>query len=347
MIKSIELKNIQSHANTKLEFDKGINCIIGSSNNGKSAILRGLYWVKYNRPLGIDTLASHWIIDSKGNLTDEMSVVVENEKGIVERRRTKNENQYIVNGEVQNVVKSDIPDSVENILKLSDTNIQKQLDSPFLLSQTSGEVAKYFNKIVRLDIIDKILSNAESKRRKIKSDIENVESNIKDCQDKLIHFDWFELVEKLLNKYERVEKRNVELKEKLNGLKEKYVKYMKLIDFVNKNDFSDAKNIIENIEVEWEKIKSIAFEKNHWQVSVRKVSDVKIYPNFDKEKKIIEKLLNYNPDRKSLEKIKSNVYEYNIQKMHIANSDGDIKCLKEQLPDICPLCGKPMDFCDS
>lgn len=52
MIKSIELKNIQSHENTRLDFDKGINVIVGSSNNGKSAILRGLYWARYNRPLG-------------------------------------------------------------------------------------------------------------------------------------------------------------------------------------------------------------------------------------------------------------------------------------------------------
>lgn len=33
MIKSIELKNIQSHENTRLDFDKGINVIVGSSNN--------------------------------------------------------------------------------------------------------------------------------------------------------------------------------------------------------------------------------------------------------------------------------------------------------------------------
>ena len=112
MIKSIELKNIQSHENTRLVFDKGINVIVGSSNNGKSAILRGLYWVRYNRPLGIDTLASHWALNDKGDLKSEMAVTVENDFGAVTRKRTKNDNQYIVNGKVLDVVKSDVPADV-------------------------------------------------------------------------------------------------------------------------------------------------------------------------------------------------------------------------------------------
>ena len=178
MIKSITLKNIQAHKNSKLEFDKGINAIIGSSNNGKSSIIRALNWNRYNRPLGIDNLASHWIVDDKGNLKEEMSVTIENDFGTVVRKRTKNENQYIVNDKELNVVKSDVPVEVEQTLNLSETNIQNQQDSPFLLSETSGKVAEYFNRIVRLDIIDKVLSNTESKRRKTKQNLESSEKEI-------------------------------------------------------------------------------------------------------------------------------------------------------------------------
>ena len=142
MIKSIRLKNIQAHKDSKLEFDKGINAIVGTSNNGKSTIIRALNWNRYNRPLGIDTLASHWIVDDKGNLKDEMSVTIENDFGTVTRKRTKTENQYIVNDKELNVVKSDVPLDVEQILNLSETNIQNQQDSPFLLSETSGKVAE-------------------------------------------------------------------------------------------------------------------------------------------------------------------------------------------------------------
>lgn len=218
MIKSIELKNIQSHENTKIELDKGINCIVGSSNNGKSAILRGLYWARYNRPLGVDTLCSHWALNKKGELNDEMSVTIENENGVVCRKRTKVDNQYIVNGEVLNVVKTDVPREVEQILKLSDTNIQRQLDAPFLLSETSGEVAKYFNHVVRLDIIDKVLTNAESSRRRTKADIEATEKIIKEQEQKKEKYDWLDSVERLLQKWDTVKEHNDELKSQSENL---------------------------------------------------------------------------------------------------------------------------------
>ena len=52
MIKSVELKNFQSHNQSRLEFCDGVNIIVGASDSGKSAILRGLFWVLYNNPNG-------------------------------------------------------------------------------------------------------------------------------------------------------------------------------------------------------------------------------------------------------------------------------------------------------
>ena len=43
--------------------------------------------------------------------------------------------------------------------------------------------------------------------------------------------------------------------------------------------------------------------------------------------------------------LEQSIYNYGIQEMHIENSVADIKCLQEQLPDICPLCGNPMNIC--
>jgi len=248
MIKSIELKNIQSHENTRLELDKGINCIVGSSNNGKSAILRGLYWARYNRPLGIDTLASHWALNDKGDLKSEMSVTIENDFGIVTRKRTRNENQYIVNGEILNVVKSDVPREVEQILKLSDTNIQRQLDAPFLLSETSGEVAKYFNHVVRLDIIDKVLTNAESSRRRTKVDIEATEKIIKEQEQKKEKYDWLGSVEKLLRKWDIIKENNDELKSQSESLQSELESFAENKQRVEKyTDIVAQKNKLENI----------------------------------------------------------------------------------------------------
>lgn len=204
MIRNIKIENIQSHKKTEIEFSSGINAIVGSSNNGKSAVLRALYWAVYNRPLGTDTLLSHWATDKKGNQIAPMSVTVENDNGMVTRRRTKTENQYIVNGMELNVVKTDVPEQVDKILCLGDTNIQKQQDAPFLLSMTSGQVAQYFNKTVRLDVIDKVLSNTESKRRKTANEIKQVDELLLDFDQRLEKYNWLDSVEKLLVKYDNV-----------------------------------------------------------------------------------------------------------------------------------------------
>ena len=95
MITKISIKNIQSHKNSTLELSPGINAIVGSSNNGKSAILRAFYWARYNRPLGTDNLLSHWAVDKKGNQISEMEVTVENQNGFVTRKRTKDRKSVV------------------------------------------------------------------------------------------------------------------------------------------------------------------------------------------------------------------------------------------------------------
>ena len=52
MIKEINIKNFQSHDNTNLILDSGVNVIVGSSDSGKSAIIRALRWVTSCVPRG-------------------------------------------------------------------------------------------------------------------------------------------------------------------------------------------------------------------------------------------------------------------------------------------------------
>lgn len=340
MIKSIELKNIQSHENTRLDLDKGINCIIGSSNNGKSAILRGLYWARYNRPLGIDTLASHWALNDKGDLKSEMSVTIENDFGIVTRKRTKNENQYIVNGEILNVVKSDIPSKVEQILNLSDTNIQKQLDEPFLLSKSSGEVAKYFNKVVRLDVIDRVLTNAEMTRRKTQNDIKNIQVQIKDCEDKLQAFEWLDDVEILIDKYERVSSRKNQIENDVIFLEKSFYEFCteKCVDL------EKQKKLVDEVEEQIQRSTDLSDQVTRLAESVNQFEAIKEYPDFSEEKKLIIKIESFDTDEleSEIKVLEKSINDYESQETYIENNILGIKRLREQLPDICPLCGKSM-----
>ena len=340
MIKSIELKNIQSHENTKLEFSPGINAIVGSSNNGKSAILRGLFWIKYNRPLGIDTYCSHWNMTDKGTMKGEMSVTVENDSSIITRRRTKDENQYIVDGKVLNVVKTDVPDDVENALHLSDTNIQKQLDSPFLLSESSGKVAEYFNKIVRLDIIDKVLSNAESQRRKTKQEIERTEKQIEILENKLSSFDWMDGVENLIHKVEVLTNMENESNVNLNVLK------LEIDSFKHHKfyDFSEQKELISKINVLNNEVGNIEFKIKNLKLEIDSFKHHKIY-DFSEQKELIEKISKIEIDDSEIENLKDMIFEFKKHSASIERGQEIIKTLKSKLPDVCPYCGNPISEC--
>ena len=344
MIKSIRLKNIQAHKDSKLEFDKGINAIVGTSNNGKSTIIRALNWNRYNRPLGIDTLASHWIVDDKGNLKDEMSVTIENDFGTVTRKRTKTENQYIVNDKELNVVKSDVPLEVEQMLNLSETNIQNQQDSPFLLSETSGKVAEYFNRIVRLDVIDRVLSKAETTRRKTNQEIQVLENSIKNNEKKLEDFDWLVDVEKLLNKIERVNLKNIQLKQNEKEILNKITEYKNQLH--NQRNLTDSKEILNTIEQELENNNGLNENYNSLKSEIEKYKSCKIYPDFNSNKDLIKQIeieLHYKDNINSQITNHSNImsmykdYIHNIE----LNKEKIIE-LKKQLPEICPICGSKM-----
>lgn len=348
MIHSIKIQNIQSHKDTQLEFNPGINAIVGSSNNGKSAILRALYWVVYNRPLGTDNLLSHWAFDKKGNQLEPMMVSVENDNGVVTRRRTKTENQYIVNDEELNVVKTDVPVQVEKLLCLTDTNIQRQQDAPFLLSLTSGQVAQYFNKTVRLDIIDKVLSNAESKRRKTNQEISQAEELLEEYTAKSEKYNWLGEIEKLLSKYDNISEKHDKLESEYNKLSIELGMYEKI--FENKTRYSDISKVKENIKkfnVLNDQCIKLKNDISAIDESVEDFAGCKVYPLFETEKKLIQKFgilsSEANEKENEINCLEDTIAEYFELEANKKASEQKIKDYKKQLPDICPLCGAVME----
>ena len=345
MIKNIHIQNIQSHKDTLLEFSPGINAIVGSSNNGKSAVLRALYWARYNRPLGTDTLLSHWAVDKKGNQVAAMEVRVENDNGVVIRRRTKDENQYIVNDEELNVVKTDVPAEVESLFQLSDTNIQKQLDAPFLLSLSSGQVAQYFNKTVRLDVIDRVLSNVESKRRKTNQEITQTEELCLEYKQKREKYNCLDDVEKLLVKYDNVCEKNEEIKTEYEALQQQVDSYDKFNELQQKYEFiKDVKQIINKIEKLDAASQDIKEELNALQESIDNFVACKIYPSFDEQKKLIDKIENINTKdvKNEIDYVSEKISLFEQLENNIKGCKLNAKELRKRLPNICPLCGAVM-----
>jgi chromosome segregation ATPase len=160
MIKSLIIQNIQSHKRTELEFDQGVNVIVGLTDSGKSTIIRAIKWLAKNRPSG-DSIRSNW--------GGESEVCIRTEETRIIRRRSNRENCYIKDRQKFEALKTEVPIEIQNALNISDINIQQQLNSPFLLSETPGEVAQHFNRVAKLNKIDSGLQNVQKEINELNS----------------------------------------------------------------------------------------------------------------------------------------------------------------------------------
>jgi DNA repair exonuclease SbcCD ATPase subunit len=200
MIKKLTIKNFQSHKNTEIDFDKGVNIIVGSTDSGKSAIIRALRWVVWNKPGG-DAFRSYWGGDT------EVSVAVGNSSVI---RHKGKENIYTIKNKKEKLVfkafGANTPQEIQDLLNLNEVNLQQQLDSPFLLSETPGAISAYFNKVAGIDLIDKGRQNIEKEIRIVTSTISVRKQDLEEKTAALHQYDNLEKAEIELEGIEKLEK---------------------------------------------------------------------------------------------------------------------------------------------
>jgi DNA repair exonuclease SbcCD ATPase subunit len=354
MIDSIRLENIQSHKDTEIKFDKGINCIVGASDKGKSAIIRGLLWAIENRPLGVEKLGSHWIFNDKGKQINPMSVTIVKDGEVLVRRRSKDENQYIVGDKVLNVVKSDVPQEVSDFFNLSETNIQRQLDSPFLLSETSGEVARYFNAMVKLDKIDKVLSDVDSEKRSLRGESDSIKRRVDEIDEKLSRIPNLDDVKTLMASFDRLDNKMNTLDGQLNGLLDDLRRYT---DSISDNGFEalEAEPLIKEYDILVIRNDDLHFRVNDISNLIKdfehcRPSDIDIegVENLIKEYESTKSLLGDTLDRKSI--LNEEISKIVSICEDIEDIDKEIEDKRKDIPKVCPLCGSPIkdenDICE-
>lgn len=178
MFKKLLIRNFQSHKNTDVEFDPGVNVIAGASDSGKSSMFRSLIWVINNRPLG-DSVRN-W----KCKKDDEVYVEIElgNEPVSIAKNRIGKTSSYVLRDDVEAIsyeaFKQDVPDEIRSALNMSEINIQSQHDSYFLLNDSPGEVARKLNELTGLDVIDRLFKFINGKILSTKRLLDDASSNI-------------------------------------------------------------------------------------------------------------------------------------------------------------------------
>jgi chromosome segregation ATPase len=181
MIKSIAIKNFRTHQNTILELTDGVNCLVGGPDSGKTNIIRGLLWALTNRPLGF---RFHSDIAQDADTSVKIDF---KEDQWIELSKNKKAANYTtsIDKEPLKAIGQDVPDSVSSIANMSELNIQKQLDRHFLICSTPAEVAKVFNRITRLEKIDKTVSLLTTDINSCNKEIKQVSEAIVDLQNQV------------------------------------------------------------------------------------------------------------------------------------------------------------------
>jgi DNA repair protein RecN (Recombination protein N) len=207
-IESLTATNFRSYKKLFLEFSSGITAITGENDVGKSNILRMFDFVINNRPSG-NSLRSNWGGDT--------IVAIDTGNKLVSRIKTNTENLYALthadgNEDVFRAFGKKVPDLIIKYLNINSVNFSLQLDRPFLLGKSAADVAKYYNEIVHLEIIDKTITNIASTLRKERADLESEKEIEKEKTEKLKEYDWLPGAEKEIVKLELLQQNINDLK---------------------------------------------------------------------------------------------------------------------------------------
>lgn len=350
MIKKIKIKNFQSHKNSELLLHKGVNVIVGSSDSGKSAIIRALKWVVFNKPKGDGY--RNW----EGGDTE---VTLETEQSKITRLKSNTENKYFLENRKGTLVFAafghDIPKEISDELNIEEVNLQTQSDSPFLISNTSGEVAHHFNKMAGIDKIDYARQKIQSRLNQVTSNIQRKTEQRTELRKSISEFDYLDDLEikvddigkqeNLINKDEEkiknLNKIKSEITDKNNKIQylEKYIKAEILLNKITalletKKELNQQIHSIQN------QIKKLSFLD-------KQMSDLK---DIEKGESLVDDLMKIASMRNEKNKQSSDlnylmekiIYaDELIEKRKTKNQEQE-QLYKENMKGNCPLCNSKL-----
>jgi exonuclease SbcC len=179
MLNELEIRNYQSHKHTSLSFHPGMNVITGTSDSGKSAIMRSMLWALKNRPAGESF--KNW----GASATDVVDVSMEFDNDYFTKSRIKGKNSYETETDTYEALRSDVPDAINAIANITDYNIQTQFQPYFMLQDSAGDRAKQLNTLVGLDIIDSLFKKLNGKIQVTKTSVKSCEGSIVKIQEQI------------------------------------------------------------------------------------------------------------------------------------------------------------------
>lgn len=344
MINKLHLKNFQAHKNTSLSFSDGLNVIIGDSDQGKSSIIRSLYWLFFNQPSGNE------FINRKSDWCSVKAIV--DKKETIERFRNKSKNRYVINDSNFDAIRTDVPNELKEVINIKAVNIQLQDDPYFLLSSQPGEIARSLNKVVGLDQIDSSLKYVNSLLRKENSDINNLNEYIQEKEDELSKYKNLDKIESRNNEFKQIQKNLKQAKRNRARVKELINKITDLEHSLEaESSINAAKKIVQKIEKLQKKMQESSNKQSEIKQTIKKLKKAqKTISKIEPKKKQIDDCIKQieqcqkQAQEIPLEKISNTIKSIKKQNKIIKQHENDYQKLLETFQDykskikFCPTC---------
>lgn len=352
MIKSLRIQNCQSHKDTFLEFDKGVNCVVGPSDKGKSAIFNALYKTIYNRPLG-----EQWRSWGGGKSVIDLEI----DDHLITYTKDKKASYTITNPDGEtldfNAFGSDVPQEVTQLLNVDrKINIQQQLerDAPiFLISESPGEVAKFFNRVAGLYKIDLTIKKGKQDLNKSEKGFNVTKELITEKKEELVLYDE---IEDLVKKVKKAELYETKLKQtnlrqsmlsvnlmKIEPLKQSIkLKEQKLKTKTKINKAIDILNEYQGINDKVQTLDHALFEINDLNESIQKQTQrIKALPQINKGLLLFNKVYSISNKISKLNRLKTAIDDtfYEIEHLNVKHKRTALEYDKIK-PKTCPLCNR-------
>lgn len=350
MIRKITIQNFQSHKDTKIELNAGVNVIVGLSDTGKSAIIRALRWLVFNRPLG-DAFRSSW-----GGHT---YIEIITKKDRVIRTKTKSANNYTLYSDRKvdafKALGSEIPDEIQQALNLTELNFQGQVDPHFLLGMgwSPGQVASHLNDITGLNKIDIALKSMNSDLTKINRDLKSNKERLVDLDEQKESFAFIKELEPQIIVLEGMERQARGLDSKASEL-ESLIGALEIAEKAVTEHLwaSEALELYDHIECRWDDIKLQKLLKDDLSQRIDRLekleNEIEEHSWIEDANGQVEKLEELLGDDwtrshrikdlklliRRIENLNWNIKESGIKEAELEQEFHDL------MPDICPLCGR-------
>lgn len=211
MLQQLRIKNFQCHKNLTIDFDEHLTVITGPSDIGKSAILRALQWLCFNRPAGSSFLRHGAKAVSVALVLPDVSLL---------RFRGRYKNLYRLQGRTFTALGSaGVPEELSRILNTNPDSFGLQHEAPYWLSLSPGQVSRKLNTIVDLSLIDSTLGNLAKELRKARTICEITEQRLTSVIAQRDKLTWVQSADEQLTVLESMEIRLQQKRSRITQIK--------------------------------------------------------------------------------------------------------------------------------